>query len=108
MSILPASPWNHSLNCKTPRQTTPPCVSTGQEKRSLSSWSRYAVSVRNTNASIAPAGRDCKIGRPYASAAIERVGGHDGLLLKDIGKRCERSSMRYEGRSCEGSRTEPV
>src|SRR5579859_2975143 len=108
MSILPASPWNRSLNFKTPRQTTPPCVYTGPGKRSLSSWSRYAASARNTNALIAPAGRDCKAGRPHASAAIEEVGGHYELLLRDIGKRCERSSMRYEGRSCQGSRAEPV
>src|SRR5260370_29178978 len=108
MSILPVSPWNRSLNCKTPRQTTPPCVSTGEEKRSLRNWYRYAVSVRNTNALIAPVGRDCKIGRPHASAAIRKLGGHDELLFRDIGRGCERPSMRNAGRSCEGSRTEPV
>src|ERR1035437_450404 len=108
MSILLASPWNRSLNCKTPRQTTRRCVSTGQEKRSLNCWSRYAAFVRNTNALIAPAGSDCKIGRPHASAAIRRRGGHDELLFSDIGRGCERPSMRNAGRSCEGSRTEPV
>src|SRR5258708_13386162 len=53
-------------------------------------------------------GRVCKILRPHASAAIRKPGGHDELLFTDIGKGCERPSMRNAGRSCEGSRTEPV
>src|SRR5260370_29223626 len=106
MTILPASPWNRRLNCKIPRQTTSPCVSIGQEKRSLRSWSRYAAFVGSTNALIAPAGRDCKTGRPHASAVIRRSGGHDELLFRGIGGDCERSSMRNAGRSFEGSRAE--
>src|SRR5258708_19336306 len=53
-------------------------------------------------------GRVCKILRPHASAAIRNPGGHDELLFTDIGKGCERPSMRNAGRSCEGSRTQPV
>src|SRR5260370_20967319 len=97
MTILPASPWNRRLNCKIPRQTTPPCVSNGQEERSLNSWSRDAAFVRSTNALIAPAGRDCKTGRPHASAAIRRSGGHDQLLIRGIGEACEISSLRDAG-----------